>query len=184
MSEKSREKRHTPFEPRQEGEAGQTKAGRNQSPKPHWPTGLKVSPSKDITCFIPEHLAVILSREAFEQLFAYAYSTTNEVCCLGTVRQEEGRFRIEHLPALAFVGKGHGLGMLLGGVGHDPADVRAAVLDQDHLDLRLQVHGHQRGSVPPPAFGSILHRASGHSFLMLADSLAILKLRLPVSSCW
>jgi len=40
MSEKSREKRHTPFQPRQTREGGQTKAGRNQNPKPYWPTGL------------------------------------------------------------------------------------------------------------------------------------------------
>jgi len=63
--------------------------------KPHWPLGLQLSARKDITCFIPEHLAVILSREAFEQLFSYAYSTTSEVCCLGTVKQEGERFRIE-----------------------------------------------------------------------------------------
>ena len=85
MSEKSREKRHTPFEPRQVGEGGQTKAGRNQSPKPHWPLGLQLSARKDVTCFIPENLAVILSREAFEQLFSYAYSTTTYIASSGNV---------------------------------------------------------------------------------------------------
>jgi len=54
-------------------------------------------PSKDVTGFIPEDLAVILSREAFEQLFGYAYSTSSEICCLGTVKQEGERFRIERL---------------------------------------------------------------------------------------
>ena len=62
MSEKSREKRHAPSEPRQTREGGQAKAGRNQNPKPHWPAGLQLPTSKDITCFIPEALAVILSR--------------------------------------------------------------------------------------------------------------------------
>jgi hypothetical protein len=63
--------------------------------KPHWPLGLQLSGKKDMTCFIPEHLAVILSREAFEQLFSYTYSTSSEVCCLGTVKQQGERFRIE-----------------------------------------------------------------------------------------
>lgn len=95
MNEKSREKRHTPFEPRQTREGGRTRAGRDQNPMPHWPTGLRLPPAKDVTCFIPEGLAVILSREAFEQLFGYAYSITSEICCLGTVNQEGERFRIE-----------------------------------------------------------------------------------------
>jgi len=97
MSEKSREKRHTPSEARQTREGGQTKAGRNQAPKPHWPIGLRLRPAKDVTCFIPEGLAVVLSREAFGQLFSYAYSTTSEVCCLGTVKQNGERFRIGRL---------------------------------------------------------------------------------------
>ena len=63
--------------------------------KPCWPAGLPLPPSKDVTCSIPEDLTVVLSREAFEQLFGYAYSTTSEICCLGTVRQEGARFRIE-----------------------------------------------------------------------------------------
>ena len=63
--------------------------------KPHWPLGLQLSAKKDITCFIPEHLVVVLSPEAFEQLFSYAYSTTSEICCLGTVKQQGERFRIE-----------------------------------------------------------------------------------------
>ena len=56
-------------------------------PRPHWPTGLRLLPAKDITCFIPEHLAVIVSREAFEQLFAYAYSTTTYIALSGNVRR-------------------------------------------------------------------------------------------------
>ena len=34
--------------------------------------------SEDVACFIPEDLAVILSRQAFEQLFGYTYSTAAE----------------------------------------------------------------------------------------------------------
>lgn len=69
-----------------------SKAGK---PEPSWPRGLPLSPGKDIACFIPENLAVILSREAFEQLFAYVYSTADEICCLGAVKREGERFRIE-----------------------------------------------------------------------------------------
>ena len=94
MSEKSREKSQHRLESSQS-------SNRDEEPKltprtkPHWPSGLQPSAKKDMTCFIPEHLAVVLSQEAFEQLFAYAYSTTSEVCCLGTVKQEGERFRVE-----------------------------------------------------------------------------------------
>jgi len=59
------------------------------------PTGLLLPPPKDVTCFIPEDLALVLSRSAFEQLFGCAYATTSGVCCLGTVKQEGERCRIE-----------------------------------------------------------------------------------------
>jgi len=76
--------------------------------KPHWPLGLQLSAKKDSTCFIPEHLAVILSREAFEQLFSYAYSTTSEICCLGTVKQQGERFRVERFHLVGQTGSsGH-----------------------------------------------------------------------------
>jgi len=60
-----------------------------------------------LTCFIPESLAVILSRQAFEQLFGYAYGTTTEISCLGTVKHEGERFRIERfylVPQLGSLG--------------------------------------------------------------------------------
>ena len=64
------------------------KSGKQDTPpKPHWPLGLKLSAKEDITCFIPEGLTVIVSREAFEQLFAYAYSTTTYIALSGNVRR-------------------------------------------------------------------------------------------------
>jgi hypothetical protein len=55
--------------------------------RPRWPAGLQLSAKEDITCFIPGNLGVILSWEAFEQLFAYAYSTTTYIALAGNVRR-------------------------------------------------------------------------------------------------
>ena len=107
MNRKSREKRHTPFGPRQTRERGRTEAGRDQRPKPQWPAGLLLPPSKDVACFIPRALAVVLSHQAFERLFGYAYSATSEICCLGTVKQVGERFRVERfylVPQLGSLG--------------------------------------------------------------------------------
>lgn len=97
MNEKSRGKNHKGLQPcgsdQENGKKG--KQFPTCSPKPLWPTGLQLPTKKDITCFIPEDLAVILSCGAFEQLFGYAYATTSEICCLGIVKQEGERFRIE-----------------------------------------------------------------------------------------
>ena len=97
MDQKSREKDQDRLGACRPGERTEKKGQHDLAlrPKPHWPAGLRSPRTKDVTCFIPESLAVVLSPEAFEQLFGYAYSTTSEICCLGTVRQEEGRFRIE-----------------------------------------------------------------------------------------
>ena len=74
MNQKSREKEKNGLEalPSDEKRGKREPASRLQ---PHWPIGLRLPSSEDVTCFIPEGLAVILSREAFEQVFGYAYST-------------------------------------------------------------------------------------------------------------
>jgi len=97
MNEKPPEKNQKGLEACQSRERNENKGGLEPGLmlKPHWPTGLRLLTSKDVTCFIPEGLVVILSREAFEQLFGYAYSTTSEICCLGTVKQQGQRFRID-----------------------------------------------------------------------------------------
>ena len=48
-----------------------------------------------MTCTVPRDLAVVLSPEAFTQLFGYAYATSLEISCLGVVRREGARFLIE-----------------------------------------------------------------------------------------
>lgn len=97
MGDKPQQKDRSGPEARQSGD--NRDKGTEQAPtfksKPRWPKGLLLPPTKEVTCFIPEGLAVVLSRQAFEQLFGYAYSTTNEICCLGTVKQEGERFRVE-----------------------------------------------------------------------------------------
>ena len=79
------------------GKAPPAKNPESQSPPEgaSWPRGLRLQPIKPVTCSVPEGLAIILSREAFGQLFGWAYSTSTEISCLGTVKQEGERFRVE-----------------------------------------------------------------------------------------
>lgn len=61
-----------------------------------WPVGIKLSDSRDIAVSVSENMAVILSNEAFEQLFGWAYSTSMEISCLGSVSQQGSVFFIDH----------------------------------------------------------------------------------------
>ncbi len=63
--------------------------------KPAWPSGVSVSKSQTLKCFVPEDLRVILAKEAFEQLFGYAYSTNREISCMGVVRRQGSTFTLE-----------------------------------------------------------------------------------------
>ncbi len=62
---------------------------------PDWPVGLSLSGSEPIRVSIAEDVAVILKKEAFEQLFGWAYSTSCEISCLGSVKRDGNRFIID-----------------------------------------------------------------------------------------
>ena len=62
---------------------------------PEWTVGLSLSGSEPIRVSIAEDLAVILTKDAFEQLFGWAYATPLEISCLGAVHREGNRFFIE-----------------------------------------------------------------------------------------
>ena len=62
---------------------------------PNWPTGLIISKNEKIGVSVAEDLAVVLTKNAFEQLFGWAYSTPREISCLGSVLREGNRFIIE-----------------------------------------------------------------------------------------
>ncbi|HDY88578.1 MAG TPA: hypothetical protein ENH82_10790 [bacterium] len=62
---------------------------------PEWPLGLSLSGSEPIRVSIAEDLAVILTKDAFEQLFCWAYATPLEISCLGSVHRQGNRFFIE-----------------------------------------------------------------------------------------
>jgi proteasome lid subunit RPN8/RPN11 len=62
---------------------------------PAWPVGLRIPANEMLTVSIAEDLAVILTKEAFEQLFCWAYSTYKEISCLGSVHRDGNRFFIE-----------------------------------------------------------------------------------------
>lgn len=69
--------------------------------KPSWPTGMIVSKSEKPSCYLPDDLQVILSQEAFEQLFGYAYATANEISCLGVVKRQGNCFIVERFHLVA-----------------------------------------------------------------------------------
>ena len=60
-----------------------------------WPLGVPISKPGKLSCFLPDGLRVVLTQEAFEQLFGYAYATRSEISCLGIVRREGNSFIIE-----------------------------------------------------------------------------------------
>lgn len=62
---------------------------------PDWPVGLSIPNSEKLSVSIAEDLAVVLTRNAFEQLFGWAYSTSKEISCLGSVHRDGSRFFID-----------------------------------------------------------------------------------------
>lgn len=60
-----------------------------------WPVGLSIPNSEKLTVSVAEDLAVVLTRDAFEQLFGWAYSTSKEISCLGSVHRDGNRFFID-----------------------------------------------------------------------------------------
>ena len=147
MNQHFRDKDQTSPEAGCSYEQNEEKAARTPAVRPHWPIGLQISRNKELTCFIPEGLTVALSREAFEQLFSYAYSTASEISCLGTVKEEGERFRIERF---YLVGQA-------GSLGHTELDQEAlAALAEELLaqgkaeearSLRCWAHSHPQMDV-------------------------------------
>jgi proteasome lid subunit RPN8/RPN11 len=62
---------------------------------PDWPAGLVISRKEKISVSIAEDTAVILTQNAFEQLFGWTYSTSREISCLGSVIRRGNWFVIE-----------------------------------------------------------------------------------------
>ncbi len=69
--------------------------------KPQWPAGISVSKSHTLKCFVPDGLQVVLTKEAFEQLFGYAYATNREISCMGVVRRHGSAFIVERFHLVA-----------------------------------------------------------------------------------
>lgn len=67
---------------------------------PTWPTGLIISKNENISVSIADDLSVVLTKGAFEQLFGWAYSTSREISCLGSVKRDGNRFIIEQFHLL------------------------------------------------------------------------------------
>ena len=60
-----------------------------------WPLGIPLSAKERLAMSVASDLAVLLSRKAFEQLFAWAYATASEISCLGVVRREGNLLVVE-----------------------------------------------------------------------------------------
>lgn len=71
---------------------------------PNWPAGIVVSKKESMTVSISENLAVVLTDNAFKQLFGWAYSTPREISCLGAVSREGNRFIIDQFYLLKQAG--------------------------------------------------------------------------------
>ena len=55
---------------------------------------------------LAQDIAVVLSKDAFAQLFGYAYATSQEISCLGVVNREGSIFRIERFYLVEQEGNG------------------------------------------------------------------------------
>jgi len=75
---------------------------------PNWPTGLIISKNENMSVSVAKDLAVVLTKDAFEQLFGWAYSTSREISCLGSVLREGNRFIIEQFYLLKQYGSSTG----------------------------------------------------------------------------
>jgi proteasome lid subunit RPN8/RPN11 len=62
---------------------------------PDWPVGLSMANNEKLMVSVDQDLAVVLTKDAFEQLFGWAYSTSKEISCLGSVRRSGNRFFID-----------------------------------------------------------------------------------------
>lgn len=75
---------------------------------PDWPVGLSMPNSKKLSISIAEDLAVVLTKNAFEQLFGWAYSTSKEISCLGSMHRDGNRFFIDRFYLLKQSGSSAG----------------------------------------------------------------------------
>lgn len=62
---------------------------------PELPKMISLQTGRELTCRLPQEPKVVLTREAFNQLFGYACSTQLEICCLGSVKREGATFTVE-----------------------------------------------------------------------------------------
>ena len=74
--------------------------------QPSWPVGLRLTGAQKITCLVANDLAVVLTREAFEQLFGWFHATPDEISCLGVVKREGNLFVVERFHLVTQTGSG------------------------------------------------------------------------------
>jgi hypothetical protein len=109
---------------------------------PERPLGLSLTGSKKIQVSIPDDVSVVLAKEAFEQLFGWAYATTLEISCLGSVNRQANRFFIDRFYLLRQSGS-------FGGTELDPDAVEKLVesllaegKSQEAQSLKCWAHSH------------------------------------------
>ena len=60
-----------------------------------WPRGLTISDESRLSISVANDLAILMTTHAFQQLFGWAYSTSREISCLGSIRREGNVFVVE-----------------------------------------------------------------------------------------
>ena len=108
--------------------------------KPHkLPSGIPIQAEGQFSVSVSEDLKVILTKEAFAQLFGYVYATEMEVSCLGNVVQEGSVFKITKFYLLKQTGSPAHTEMLPEAVAELAESIHKA---GQPCQLRVWVHSH------------------------------------------
>jgi hypothetical protein len=115
--------------------------------EPSWPVGIRLSKREPANCYVPEDLCVLLTREAFEQLFGYAYATSDEISCLGAVKREGGIFVVERFHLVKQQGGAAHTEMEPEAVGQLIEELLAKGQADEARSLKCWAHSHPRMDV-------------------------------------
>lgn len=110
--------------------------------KPEWPAGILLSKPEKHACHIPDDLCVLLTPEAFEQLYAYAYATAQEISCMGVVRRDGNCFIVERFHLVKQEGGMAHTEMDPAALGTLMEDLLAQGKTQEARSLKCWAHSH------------------------------------------
>lgn len=109
---------------------------------PSRPTGLMLSKDEKLACFVPDDLRVVLTAEAFEQLFGYVHATTSEISCMGSVRRDGNTFTVERFHLVQQEGGFASTEMDPAALGNLMEELLAQGRNQEARSLKCWAHSH------------------------------------------